>query len=65
MLWPGDNVGHPYKGCADKTLWEEDFLLLLYHRAQSFRLARYVTARLLTPWGNTLYRWVAYGDLKL
>ena len=26
-------------GCEDKTLWEEGFLLLVYHRVQSFRFA--------------------------
>src|SRR5712691_6700312 len=44
LAWPGDDVGHLYKGCAHKTPWEEGFLLLLYHIAQSSRLARYLTA---------------------
>jgi hypothetical protein len=26
-------------GCAEKTFWEEVFLLSFYHRAQSFRFA--------------------------
>ena len=26
-------------GCEDKTLWEEGFLLLVYHRVQSLRFA--------------------------
>jgi len=44
LAWPGDDVGHLYKGCAHKTPWEEGFLLLLYHMAQSSRLAWYITA---------------------
>src|SRR5260370_42634725 len=44
LAWPGDDVGHLYKGCAYKTPWEEGLLLLLYQMAQSPSLARYVMA---------------------
>ena len=33
--WNGKRGG----GCEDKTLWEEGFLLLVYHRVQSLRFA--------------------------
>ncbi len=31
-------------GCGENTLWEESFLFLVYHVAQSLRFARKVTA---------------------
>jgi hypothetical protein len=34
-------------GCGEKIPWEERFLFLVYHVAQSLRFARKVTARLL------------------
>src|ERR1700694_418317 len=44
LAWPGDDVGHLYKGCAQKNPWEEDFLVLLYHMPQSSILAWYIGA---------------------
>ena len=34
-------------GCGEKTPWEEGFLFLVYHVAQSLRSGRKVTASLL------------------